>query len=134
MKFADVRPTDEELRVVLETGFVLREMGKFAEAARVFRGAAELIPTSDVPFVGLGTVEFQQRKFDSALEAYEKALEIKPDSLYARVHRAETYLFQGEREKAESELHDIISTDSNSPHSRTAQALLEVADLISPQK
>ena len=132
-KLADAKPSDEELRVLMEIGFLLREMSKFDEAAQVFRGAAELIADSDVPLVGLGTVEFQQRNFAAAHEAYEKALALKPNSLYARVHRAEAWLFAGEREKAEEELREIIATDSESPHSRTAQALLDVADVINPK-
>jgi tetratricopeptide (TPR) repeat protein len=133
MKFTDVKPSDEELRIILEIGFLLREMSKFEEAATIFRGAAELVPESDVPLVGLGTVEFQQRNFAAAHEAYEKALQIKPHSLYARVHRAEAWLFENERERAEEELHEIIAADADSPHSRTAQALLDAADIISPQ-
>lgn len=132
MKFEEVKPADEELRVMLEVGFLLREMSKFAEAAQIFRGAAELVPDSDVPLVGLGTVEFQQKNFDAAHEAYERALQIKPNSLYARVHRAEAWLFTGERERAEEELLNIIAADADSPHSRTAQALLDAADIISP--
>lgn len=134
MKFGDINVSDEELRVLLEIGFLHREMSQFDEAAEIFRGVAELIPSSEVPFVGLGTVEFQQRNFSAARESYERALEIKPQSLYARVHRAELWLFEGERERAEEELNDVIATDVESPHSRTAQALLDAADIISPVK
>lgn len=134
MKFADVKPSDEELRVLMEAGFLLREMSRFDEAAEVFRGAAELIEDSDVPLVGLGTVEFQQRNFDQAHAAYEKALALKPNSLYARVHRAEAWLFAGDRTRAETELREVIAADSESPHSRTAQALLDIADVINPNK
>jgi hypothetical protein len=38
MKFEDVKPTDEELRVLLEIGFLLREMSKFDDAAQIFKG------------------------------------------------------------------------------------------------
>lgn len=132
MRFIDVKASDDELRVLLEIGFLLREMSQFTEAAEIFRGTAELIPTSEVPFVGLGTVEFQQRNFAAAHAAYQRALEIKPQSLYARVHRAEAWLFEGERERAEEELQAIITAEPESPHSRTAKALLEAADIISP--
>lgn len=134
MRFSDVKVSDEELRVILEIGFLLREMSKFNEAAQIFRGVTELIPDSDVPLVGLGTVEFQQRNFAEAHDAYERALNIKPASLYARVHRAEAWLFEGMRDRAEEELRQIIETDSDSPHSRTAQALLAAADIVSPVK
>lgn len=132
MKFTDVKLSDEELRLILEGGFLLRELGKFEEAAEIFRGAAELIPESEVALVGLGTVEFQQRNFAEAHAAYQRALQIKPNSLYARVHRAEAWLFERQREQAEQELNEIIAADPDSPHSRTAQALLDAADIISP--
>lgn len=130
MRISQIKPSDEELRVMMETGFIMREAGRLDDAERVFRGVIELIPDSDVPRVALGTVELQRGAFDSAQEAYEEALRKKPESLYARVHRAEALLFKQQRAEAEDELKGIIETDPASPHSRTAQALLEAADLI----
>lgn len=130
MRISQVKPSDEELRVMMESGFVLREAGKLDDAESVFRGVIELIPDSDVPRVALGTVELQRGHFDLAQATYEEALRAKPESLYARVHRAEAMLFQKRREDAEAELRQIIEADPASPHSRTAQALLEAADLI----
>lgn len=130
MRISQIKPSDEELRVMMESGFVLREAGKLDDAESVFRGVIELLPDSDVPRVALGTVELQRGRFDLAQAAYEEALRAKPESLYARVHRAEAMLFQKQREDAEVELREIIETDPASPHSRTAQALLEAADLI----
>ncbi len=133
MRFVQIQPSDDEIRVILETGFLLREASRFQESESVFLGATELIPTSDVPRVGLATVKLQSGNFELAQIACEEALKIKPNSLYARVHRAEALLFQKKREEAIEELNSIIETDESSPHSRTAQALLEVADLISPE-
>lgn len=130
MKLSEVQPTDDELRVVLEAGFVLREAGKYDDAEAVFRGVMELLPESDVPRVALGTVALQRGRFAEALAAYDEALRLSPDSLYARVHHAEALLFQQRRAEAEAELHELISQYPDSPHHRTAQALLESADLI----
>jgi tetratricopeptide (TPR) repeat protein len=132
MKFSYVQPCDDELRVLLEVGFVLREASRFEDAKALFSGALELIPDSDIPRVGLGTVELQRGNFELAQIACEDALRIKPESLYARVHLAESLLFQKKRPEAESELRLIIASNTNSPHSRTAQALLDVAHLFSP--
>lgn len=130
MKLSQVQPTDEELRVILESGFVLREAGKFDDAEAVFRGAMELIPDSDVPLVALGTVELLRGRFAEAEAACAEALRLKPDSLYARVHLAEALLFQRRREEAEAQLQEIIAAGHDSPHSRTAHALLDAADMI----
>jgi predicted Zn-dependent protease len=133
MKFSFVQPSDEELRVMLEVGFVLREASRFDEAKTLFSGITELIPDSDVPRVGLGTVELQRGNFELAQIACENALRVKPNSLYAKVHRAESLLFQKKRAEAETELKSVIASDANSPHSRTAQAILDVAHLVSPE-
>lgn len=130
MKLNQVQPSDEELRVMLEAGFVLREAGRFDDAETVFRGVVELLPESEVPRVALGTVELQRGRFADALAICEEALRLQPDSLYARVHHAEALLFGQRREEAEAELKKVIASDANSPHSRTAQALLDAADLI----
>ena len=133
MRLTHVRPSDEELRVILESGFVLREAGRLDDADAVFRGALELLPDSDVPRVALGTVELQRGRFAEALSACDEALRLRPDSLYARVHHAEALLFQQRRAEAEAELHEVIAADAQSPHSRTARALLDAADLICAQ-
>jgi Flp pilus assembly protein TadD len=130
MRLSHVRPSDEELRVILESGFVLREAGRLDDADAVFRGALELLPDSDVPRVALGTVELQRGRFAEAQALCEEALRLRPGSLYARVHRAESLLFQRRREEAEEELREIAGLEPDSPHARTARALLEAADLI----
>jgi tetratricopeptide (TPR) repeat protein len=132
MKLSHIKPTDEELRVMLEVGYLLREAARFDESKAIFYGVSELIPNSEVPKVALGTVELQSGKFELAQIACEEALQLNPESLYARVHRAEALLFQHKREEAEQELLAVIEKNENSPHSRTAKALLDVADLISP--
>lgn len=132
MTIGEISVSNEELRVMLETGYILREAGKFEQAEAIFRGVMEFLPDSEIPQVGLGTVYLQKGDFSTAEEICEKALEVNPESLYARVHYAEALLFGRQREKAETELRDIIANYSDSPHSQTAQALLEAADLISP--
>lgn len=133
MKLSDVSISDEQLRVLLETGYILREAARFDEAETVFRGAMELLPASDVPQVGLATVFLQRGDFSKARQIFETVIENHPQSLYARVHRAEALLFAKNRAEAETELKAVIAENPDSPHSQTAQALLEAADIISPR-
>ncbi|HEY8561469.1 MAG TPA: tetratricopeptide repeat protein [Pyrinomonadaceae bacterium] len=134
MTIKEISVSDEELRIMLETGYILREAARFNEAEAIFRGMMEFLPESDVPQVGLGTVFLQKGDFSAAEEICEKALVAHPESLYARVHYAEALLFSRQRERAENELREIIGSAPDSPHSQTAQALLEAADLISPKQ
>lgn len=132
MRVTDVPVSNEELRVMLETGYILREAARFDDAEAVFRGVMEFLPQSEVPQVGLGTVYLQRGDFQSAREFCENALQVNPKSVYARVHYAEALLFARRREQAEAELNEIIATNPDSPHSATARALLEAAEIISP--
>jgi len=132
MRLNQIRPDDEQLRVILEVGFMLRDAGRLDEAEDVFSGMAGFLPEADLPLVALGTVKLQRGQFADAEALCEAALVRCPGSLYARVHQAEALLFQQRRDEAEAELRDIISRDPNSPHSRTALALLDAADLICP--
>lgn len=134
MKLSHVKASDEELRVALEAGFILREMNRLDQAEEVFRGVGDLMPDADVPRVALGTIFLQRGQFAEAREIYDDVLRQQPSSLYARVHRAEAMLFQGERDVAEVELQQIIRTDQDSPHARTARTLLDAADIICPRE
>jgi len=132
MKFSEVSPTDEELKLLLEAGFVLRETGRFEDAATVFRGVAEFLPGSVVPQVALGTVYLQQGLFSSAEAELVSALRSHPESSYARFHYAEALLFQQRHEEAIAELKSLCNQDLDSPGQRAAHALLQIAELVCP--
>ena len=130
MKLNDVKTDDEELRVMLETGLALREAGRLEEAEKVFYGVSELIPDSDVPLVTLSSIAVRRGDFEKALRLCEDALRQVPSSLFARVNHAEILLYLGKREEAESELREIYDNNPESPHKRTAQALLDAIKFI----
>lgn len=131
MKLAEIGISDDELRVMMESGFVLREAGRLDDAEAVFNGVRELIPQSEVPLVALATIELQRGKPLEAVAIAERARKVNPESLYARVHYAEALMFAGHRDEAERLLHEIVESNQSSPHSKTAERLLEAADLIS---
>lgn len=130
MRLENVKTGEEELRVMIESGLVLREAGRLDEAEKIFRGVNELVPHSDVPLVALSSIAARRGDFEEALRLCDKALQEVPESLFARVNRAEILLYQQKREEAEIELREIIETDPDSPHSRTAEVLLDVAQMI----
>lgn len=130
MRLQDIKAGEEELRVMIESGLVLREAGRLDEAEKIFLGINELVPHSDVPLVALSSIAARRGNFDEALRLCDKALQEVPESLYARVNRAEILLYQQKREEAETELREIIETDPSSPHSKTAEVLLDVAQMI----
>ena len=130
MKLEEVKVPDEELRVMLESGLVLRESGRLDEAEKIFLGVRELVPHSDVPLVALSSIAVRRGNFEEALRLCEEALEHVPDSLFAKVNHAEILLYQKRNEEAEAELREIVDKNEDSPHRRTAQSLLEVMQMI----
>lgn len=132
MGLTEVSVDAEQLRVMLETGYILREAARFDEAEAVFRGVAELMPDSEVPRVGLGTVYLQRGDFAEAAAICGQAFADHPDSDYARVHYGEALLFGQKREEAKTELLELIRKNPDSPHAKTAQALLDAADIVAP--
>ena len=127
MRLERIQPGDEELRVLLEAGFVMRDAGRLDDAEAVFRGVAELAPGSEVPRVALGTVQLRRGQAAEAHASCEDGLRLRPGSHFARVHLAEALLCQGQLAEAEDELAAVIAADPDSPHSRTARALLDIA-------
>jgi predicted Zn-dependent protease len=117
----------DELKILLEAGVLLRELGRYDDAEIVLRGVSEIVPDSEVPDVLLGTVELQRGRFSEAQRLYEETLSRYPNSSYAQLHHAEALLFQKKRSEAVSELEAIISNDPNSPHSETARMLLSAS-------
>lgn len=130
MDFKQVKAGGEELRVMLESGLILREAGRFAEAEKIFQGVRELAPESEVPLVVLSSLAARRGNFEQALQLCEEALAKEPASVFARVQRAEVLLYRQKREEAEKELREIVETAPESPHRRTAQALLDAAQLM----
>jgi Flp pilus assembly protein TadD len=130
MTVNEISVDSEQLRVLLETGYILREAARFDEAEAVFRGVIELMPDSEIPRVGLGTVYLQRGDFAEAEAICKQAFEDHPNSNYARVHYGEALLFGRQREKAEAELLEVVRKDPDSPHARTAQALLDAANIV----
>lgn len=130
MEFRQIRTGDDELRAMLESSLVLREAGRLEEAENIVRGVRELVPKSDVPLVVLSTLAVRRGNFDEALKLCEEALAKEPTSVFARVQRAEVWLYQRKREAAERELREIIEAAPDSPHLHTAQALLDAAQMM----
>jgi len=56
----------------------------YAEAARMFRGALNLNPSDASARLGLGNVEYAEGNLDRAIEAYHKAIDLKPN--YTAAH------------------------------------------------
>lgn len=130
MKLLQVqRSGKKEVQIIFEVGFLLKEIGYLDDSEILFQGMIGVVTQSDVPYVALATIEIQRGNFAKAQQLCEEGLNINPDSLYARVHRAEALLMQNNLEAVQTEVQEIMKANPTSPYSDMAGALLEVCNM-----
>jgi tetratricopeptide (TPR) repeat protein len=117
----------EDLRLMLEGGYLYLAMRRFKEAREVFEGVCALAPESDVPLVALGNVSFVETKFDEAIKTYKKAIEIMPKSAFAKAYLGEALFFNNKKTDAEEVLKEASKMD---PHGKSGEFARSLLDLI----
>lgn len=122
-------PLDKtQAKMLFEAGYIWLDMGKPDKAKELFAGMAALMPKSEIPQLGLGTVEFACGRFDKALQAYRAAQRLAPRSGLPRAHAGEALLFLGKDQEALKELKAASEIEPHGDGARLAQALLEARE------
>lgn len=121
-----IQVPSEDLRVLMEAGYLYLGMQRFQEAKEVFEGVTVIAPKSEVPMVALGNVYCVQGKFDQAIKTYEKALEIESKSAFAKAYLGEALFFKGERDKANKTLEEASQLDPKGKSGEFARSLLDL--------
>ncbi len=116
----------EDMRILLEAGYLYLGMNRYKEAREVFEGVVTLAPKSDVPLVALGNVFCVQGKFDEAIKQYEKALEVDGKSAFAKAYLGEAQLFKGQEDLAKKTLEEASKMDPGGKSGDFARALLDL--------
>jgi len=125
-----IAPCNEELTFLVEAGIIYRDAKNFQAARDVFNGIKALYPQHDFPLILLGTVDFQQGRFESAEAHYRKALELNPRSAYAYAHLGESYLFRKDKDSARAHLKTALTLDPLGDYGKLARRLMELADQV----
>src|SRR5438132_3011800 len=79
---------------------VLRRQGKFDDSIRIMKQAAVLDPLNEDIQINLGSTYRGLRRFDEARAAFDQVFTIAPDDIQRRYLKAETYIAQGDVDKA----------------------------------
>lgn len=114
-----------DLGTMMEAGYILIGMQRFKEARDVMEGIAVMAPDSDIPLVAIGSVDFCEGKFRSAVATYQKALKLNPSSEYAKAYLGEALFFSGKVPEAKTYLEEVAKADTNGKAGAFAKALLE---------
>lgn len=116
----------DDLRLMLEAGYLYLAMRRIKEAREVFEGVALLAPNSDVPRVALGNVFFNEGKYSEAIKSYLKTVEEFPESAFAVAYLGEAYLFGNQPDKAKESLTKASHLDPNGKSGDFARSLLDL--------
>lgn len=116
----------EDIRLMMEVGYLYLAMRRFKEAELVFEGVQVLVPDSEVPMVAHGNVHCVQQHFEKAIKIYESALKLVPESAFAKAYLGEAWLFKGEVDKAKELLEESSSMDPQGKTGDFARALLDL--------
>jgi len=114
----------KHMAVVMEAGYVYIGMRRFKEAREVFEGLVTLAPDSEVPHVALGNVSFCEGNVTKAIKHYERALNVDPNSVFAKVYMGEALFFNGEKNEALKLLSEVAKADRGGA-GEFARALLD---------
>ncbi|MCL2178400.1 MAG: tetratricopeptide repeat protein [Proteobacteria bacterium] len=131
-----VPTTKTQARILLETGYLWMDMGRFVEAQEVFMGAALLMPKSEVPQLALGTLDLVQGRFEKALQTFRVAQRLAPKSALPHVHVGEALLFMGKEVAALKELQQAKQMEPEGDAAKFADSLLDCREkgLFSKEK
>lgn len=121
--------TQQQARLLLESGYVWMDMQNFDRAREVFSGAATLMPRSPVPQIALGTLALAQGQADKALQAYRAAQRLDPRASLPRAHCGEALLFMRKYPEAVKELKAAVELEADSDGARLAAALIQAHEV-----
>ena len=86
--------------VYVYLGEIDLKQGRLEDAGKNFQLAYDHDPRQTNVLNGLGVVEFQSKKYDRAMEWFERAVEVSPLNLEPRMNLALTYRLMGDIPKA----------------------------------
>jgi tetratricopeptide (TPR) repeat protein len=124
-------PSHQELTFLLEAGIIYRDAKKFQAAIDVFEGVKNLLPQHELPEILLGTVDFQQSRFEAAEAHYRRALELNSRSAFAHALFGESCLFRKDKVAARTHLKAALGLDPLGESGKMARRLMELTDQVS---
>jgi len=96
---AAIKAQPSEVKPYIALANLQAKIGKIEEADATLAQAAKNVPPSERLHIGIGELRFRQEKYATALEHFDKALELQPSNLEALYSKGKTLLRMGDRAK-----------------------------------
>ncbi|RME72065.1 MAG: hypothetical protein D6776_09400 [Planctomycetota bacterium] len=120
--------SEQELKALLEVGFLYRERGEAAEAREVFEGVLALRPDLAVAKVGLANALQLLGDDEAAERLLREAAAAQPDNAFVAQQLGELLHTVGKREEAAEWLRKAIELDAAGPYGQAAKAVLDLLE------
>jgi TolB-like protein/Tfp pilus assembly protein PilF len=85
-----------EDKVLNAVAVFLKSLGRLEDSVEIYKRLLERDPVNHTPYFNLGVVYLSLRDYDAAQAAIDKALQITPDMLLARIYRGVLFYLQGD--------------------------------------
>jgi tetratricopeptide (TPR) repeat protein len=96
-------------------GTALAALSQFDEAEKQFRKEVEVSPSSELPYIGIASLELKRRRPAAALQPAQRAAELAPHNATAHYLLGRSYLETGNDSAAIAELEIANVTEPSSP-------------------
>jgi TolB-like protein/Tfp pilus assembly protein PilF len=90
-------PNDE--KVLNAVAVFLNSLGRNEDAIRIYKRQIERDPVNATTYHNLGIAYLNARQFDKATESFDKALEVSPDMLLARIFHGYMFYLKGDYQR-----------------------------------
>jgi len=125
----NVKLSTEELRLLLETGYLLAERREWQKAKEVFEGVQALGQAAEVASMGLADLHLVLGNAKDAEKALKAALKASPQFALAHAQLGELCHTQGRKEEAIASLKKAEELDPQGTAGEFARSVLKVMDL-----
>lgn len=99
-------------------------LGRAADAERLFEAAAELDPRNARAWLGLGRARMELRRWEGAADAFTRASELRPDDAEIHYHRGNALFALSRLEEAFAAYDASLSRDDSRAAAWAARAIL----------
>jgi Tfp pilus assembly protein PilF len=124
----NVKLSEEELKFLLESGYLYIDRREFAKAKEVFEGVAATGQATDVARMGLANVLTIQGDTKEAEKQLREALKANPKNAHVQAQLGELLYITGKKEDAVAALKQAEALDPTGPAAKYARAVMAAID------